>query len=123
MNDHDRAVRYRHLALGESDKAKAALLQKIADEAKRGVLCTVDRKLPIPQTLAQTLCIPLLPSSQTALPDCVLWRNREGVRCHGGIEPIRYIERKQCLVRGQGGKELCHEQPHGKYAHRGNRRQ
>jgi len=44
--DHDRAVRYRRLALAEPDKAKAALLQKIADEAERGVLCTVDRKLP-----------------------------------------------------------------------------
>jgi len=36
MNNHDRAVRYRRLALGEPDKAKAALLQKIADEAERG---------------------------------------------------------------------------------------
>jgi hypothetical protein len=49
MNNHDRAVRYRRLALGEPDKAKAALLQKIADEAERGVLCTVDRKLPVPE--------------------------------------------------------------------------
>ena len=39
-----RAVRYRRLALAEPDKAKAALLQKIADEAERGLLCTVDRK-------------------------------------------------------------------------------
>jgi hypothetical protein len=38
-----RAVRYRRLALAEPDKAKAALLFKIADEAERGVLCTVDR--------------------------------------------------------------------------------
>jgi len=44
--DHDRAVRYRRLALAEPDKAKAALLHKIADEAERGVLCTVDRKPP-----------------------------------------------------------------------------
>jgi hypothetical protein len=42
--NHDRAVRYRRLALAEPDKAKAALLQKIADEAERGVLCTVDQK-------------------------------------------------------------------------------
>jgi hypothetical protein len=41
--NHDRAVRYRRLALAEPDKSKAALLQKIADEAERGVLCTVDR--------------------------------------------------------------------------------
>jgi len=33
--NHDRAVRYRRLALAEPDKAKAALLQKIADEAER----------------------------------------------------------------------------------------
>jgi hypothetical protein len=42
--NHDRAVRYRRLALAEPDKAKAALLQTIADEAERGVLCTVDEK-------------------------------------------------------------------------------
>jgi hypothetical protein len=47
--DHDRAVRYRRLALAEPDKAKAALLQKIADEAERGVLCTVDQKQPVPE--------------------------------------------------------------------------
>jgi hypothetical protein len=46
MNDHDRAVRYRRLALAEPDKANAALLHKIADEAERGVLCTVNRKQP-----------------------------------------------------------------------------
>jgi hypothetical protein len=45
-NDHGRAVRYRRLALAEPDEAKAALLHKIADEAERGVLCTVDRKHP-----------------------------------------------------------------------------
>jgi hypothetical protein len=42
-NNQDRALRYRRLALAEPDKAKAALLQKIADEAERGVLCTPDR--------------------------------------------------------------------------------
>jgi hypothetical protein len=41
--NQQRAVRYRGLALAEPDKAKAALLFKIADEAERGVLCTVDR--------------------------------------------------------------------------------
>jgi hypothetical protein len=49
MNNHDRAVRYRRLALGEPDKAKAALLHKIADEAEQGLLCTVDRKLAAPE--------------------------------------------------------------------------
>jgi hypothetical protein len=47
--NHDRAVRYRRLALAESDKAKVALLQKIADEAERGVLCTVDHKRSVPE--------------------------------------------------------------------------
>jgi hypothetical protein len=54
----DRAVRYRRLALAEPDKAKTALLQKIADEAERGMLCTVDRTLkqPLPDiTSAKTL--------------------------------------------------------------------
>jgi hypothetical protein len=37
-----RAVRYRRLALAEPDKEKAELLQLIADEAERGVLCSVD---------------------------------------------------------------------------------
>ena len=47
--NRDRAVRYRRLALAEPDKAKAALLQMIADEAERGVLCTVDQKQPVPE--------------------------------------------------------------------------
>jgi hypothetical protein len=41
--NHPRAVRYRQLALAESDKDKAAVLYKIADEAERDVLCTVDQ--------------------------------------------------------------------------------
>lgn len=40
--EHDRAVRCRRLALAEPDKAKAALLLKIADEAE---LCTADQTL------------------------------------------------------------------------------
>jgi hypothetical protein len=40
--NHARAVRYRQLALAESDKTKAAILFTIADEAERDVLCTVD---------------------------------------------------------------------------------
>jgi hypothetical protein len=40
--NHARAVRYRQLALAESDRARAAVLLTIANEAKRGVLCTVD---------------------------------------------------------------------------------
>ena len=38
-----RATRYRQFALAESDKAKAAILRQIADEAERDVLCTVER--------------------------------------------------------------------------------
>jgi hypothetical protein len=36
------AVRYRQLALAEPDRAKAAVLLTIADEAEKDVLCTVD---------------------------------------------------------------------------------
>jgi hypothetical protein len=43
-----RAARYRRLALQEPDNAKAALLQAIADEAERGVLCTADFAKPKP---------------------------------------------------------------------------
>ena len=50
--NHDRAIRYRRLALAEPDTSKAALLQKIADEAERGVLCTVDQKPPLPEVLS-----------------------------------------------------------------------
>jgi hypothetical protein len=38
-----RAVRYRRLALAEQDNENAQLLRLIADEADRGVLCTVER--------------------------------------------------------------------------------
>jgi hypothetical protein len=40
--NHARAVRYRQLALAEPDRARAAVLLTIADEAERDVLCTVD---------------------------------------------------------------------------------
>src|ERR1700760_4446421 len=51
--NHQRALRYRELALAQNDKDKANLLNRIADEAERGVLCTVDhvsstrRSIPI----------------------------------------------------------------------------
>jgi hypothetical protein len=38
-----RAARYRQLARAEPDKAKAAILREIADEAERDILCTVDK--------------------------------------------------------------------------------
>ena len=41
-NNHARAERYRQLALAEPDKAKAAILIKIAEEAEQDVLCTAD---------------------------------------------------------------------------------
>jgi hypothetical protein len=41
--DWARALRYRRLALAETDRAKAELLNQLADEAERGVLCTADR--------------------------------------------------------------------------------
>lgn len=39
---HDRAARYRRLALMEPDKEKAELLRLLADEADRGVLVTAE---------------------------------------------------------------------------------
>lgn len=42
--DPVRARRYRQLALAEPDDEKAALLNTIADEAERGVLCTADKR-------------------------------------------------------------------------------
>jgi hypothetical protein len=41
--NHARALRYRKLALAEADKDRALLLNRLADEAERGVLCTLDR--------------------------------------------------------------------------------
>lgn len=38
-----RAVRYCRLALADPDKAKAATLNQIADEAERDVLCPVEK--------------------------------------------------------------------------------
>ena len=40
--NHARAVRYRRLALAESDREKADLLYQLADEADRGVLFTAE---------------------------------------------------------------------------------
>jgi hypothetical protein len=37
-----RSVRYRRLALAEPDVENARLLRLLADEADRGVLCTVE---------------------------------------------------------------------------------
>ena len=37
------AIRYRRKAIAEPDERKAALLRKLAEEAERGVLCTVDQ--------------------------------------------------------------------------------
>jgi hypothetical protein len=57
LRDHARALRYRQLALREQDKAKAALLNQIADEAERGVLVTAgirrSTEQPTPPPLSQ----------------------------------------------------------------------
>jgi hypothetical protein len=42
----NRGDRYRLLAVTEPDEYKAAVLRRMADEADRNVLCTVDRILP-----------------------------------------------------------------------------
>ena len=39
---HDRAARYRRLALAEPDKEKADLLRLLADGSDRGVLVTTE---------------------------------------------------------------------------------
>ena len=39
--NHIRAARYRALALTETDQARANLLDRLAEEAEHGVLCTV----------------------------------------------------------------------------------
>jgi len=43
IKNHTRAIRYRRKAIAEPDERKAALLRKLAEEAERGVLCTVDQ--------------------------------------------------------------------------------
>ena len=57
---HDRAARYRRLALKEPDKEKAELLRLLADEADRGVLVTTEwlsarpsKKVEIPKAGAK----------------------------------------------------------------------
>jgi hypothetical protein len=47
--DHTRALRYRRLALAESDKAVAALLNQLAQEAELGILFTSDRSWRLPR--------------------------------------------------------------------------
>jgi hypothetical protein len=44
---HKRVSRYRKLALIESDRARANLLQRLADEAERGVLCMAPHALAV----------------------------------------------------------------------------
>jgi hypothetical protein len=43
LRDQTRATRYRQLALLEGDQSRATLLNRIADEAERGVLVISDR--------------------------------------------------------------------------------
>ena len=44
---HRRVSRYRKLALTESDQARVSLLQRLADEAERGVLCMAPHTLAV----------------------------------------------------------------------------
>ena len=39
--NHIRAARYRALAQAEKDQARANLLDRLAEEAEHGVLCTI----------------------------------------------------------------------------------
>ena len=50
-----RALRYRKLALAEHDKERASLLNRIADEAERGVL-PVDGLHPLPGIAVRASC-------------------------------------------------------------------
>ena len=43
IKNYTRAIRYRRKAIAEPDECKAAFLRKLAEEAERGVLCTVDQ--------------------------------------------------------------------------------
>lgn len=47
--DEARALKYRRLALAEAGTTKAALLNKLADEAEKGLLCSPDRAQPRPE--------------------------------------------------------------------------
>ena len=48
MSNH-RAVKYRRLALAETDQQKLQLLHRIAKEAEQGILVTADwRRMPPP---------------------------------------------------------------------------
>ena len=46
LKAHSRAIRYRRLALAETDPQKAQLLQRIADDAERRVLIIPDWMTP-----------------------------------------------------------------------------
>ena len=39
--NHIRAARYRALALTETDQARANLLERLAEEAEHGLLCSI----------------------------------------------------------------------------------
>jgi hypothetical protein len=43
MKNYKRAIGYRRLGVTERDECKAAFLRKLAEEAERGLLCTVDQ--------------------------------------------------------------------------------
>jgi hypothetical protein len=54
ITNKNRAIRYRRLAKVEPDECKAAFLRKLAEEAERGLLCTVDQ-LPVVRLPAGSL--------------------------------------------------------------------
>ena len=61
-----RVMRYRRLAVSEADAQRASVLQRIADEAERGVLCMA----PHP------LAIRVVAERQRTLMSYVDWTNR-----------------------------------------------
>ena len=56
--NHIRAARYRALALTEKDRARANLLDRLAEEAEHGVLCTVRHLRLVHSTEAATAPAP-----------------------------------------------------------------
>ena len=57
--NHIRAARYRALALTETDPARANLLDRLAEEAEHGVLCTI-RHLRLVHSVETAAAMPSL---------------------------------------------------------------
>ena len=63
--NHIRAARYRALALTEKDRARANLLDRLAEEAEHGVLCTVRHLRLVHSAEAAAAPVPSADASDT----------------------------------------------------------